>query len=191
MKPTIKSEYPILDVIKQRWSTRAYTQKELNDNEVNTLFEAARWAASCFNEQPWRFVFAKHGTAAFDNLLVPLVEFNQNWAKNASLLVYNIVSENFEKNNKVNAHAEHDLGLALGNLTTQATAMGLNVHLMAGLDFAKAKTALNIPDGYKVVSAMAIGYVKNESEMSEEEKKNEFGAQQRKPLTSIISEGSF
>jgi nitroreductase len=191
MKPEIKSNYPILDLIKQRWSTRAYTPTPLSDDDLNTLFEAARWAASCFNEQPWRFVYAKHGTENFKKLLTGLVEFNQGWAKNASVLVYNVVSTSFEKNGKSNAHAEHDLGLALGNLTTQATSMNLNVHHMAGLDFEKAKEVINLPEGYKVVSAMTIGYVKDEKEMTDEEKKNEFGEQKRTPLSSIVNEGSF
>lgn len=190
-KPTIQSDYPLLDVITNRWSTRAYSDKEVNDNEFRTLIEAARWAASCFNEQPWRFLYGKKGTEAFDQILSVLVKPNQSWAKNASFLVINVIQESFTKNGKTNHHAEHDLGLALGNLSAQATAMGLNIHHMAGLDYDAAKSTLEIPDGFKVLTAMSVGYTKSDEEMTAEEKNNELQPQQRLPIGQILCEGKF
>jgi len=186
MKPEIKSEYKLLPTITKRWSTRTYNSKEISDYDLNSLFEAARWAASCFNEQPWRFIVAKRGTPIFDKIVNTLVPFNQEWAKNASALSLNIVKTTFAKNGNHNAHAEHDLGLALGNLTNEATAKNINLHHMAGLDQAKAHVDFNLGDDLKVLTAMAIGYAKTDEELTEEEKKAEFEVQTRSPLKNLF-----
>lgn len=186
MKPEIKSDYNLISTVTKRWSTRQYDEKEISDDQLNSLFEAARCAASCFNEQPWRFIVAKRGTPTFDKILKTLVPFNQDWAKHASALSLNIVKTTFEKNGNHNSHADHDLGLALGNLTNQATANGINLHHMAGLDTEKAHSDFNLPKDFKVITAMAIGFVKPDSEFTQEQKEAEFAPQTRKELNDLL-----
>lgn len=186
MKPEIKSDYPILASIKKRWSPRVFDEKEIAQEDLNTLFEAARWAASCFNDQPWRFIVGHQGTEKYDKILATLMEANQEWAKKAPVLVLNVVKTTFNKNGKANAHAEHDMGLALGNLSNQATSMGIYLHHMAGLDAQAAHKAFDLPKDLKVLTAMAIGYPKNPNDLSDAEKKAEFGTQERFPLEDLF-----
>ncbi|MEM8494188.1 MAG: nitroreductase family protein [Planctomycetota bacterium] len=159
MSKTAQTKYPILDCLADRWSPRAFAGRPVEREKLQALFEAARWAASAFNEQPWRFVVAtKDQGDAYDRVLSCLVEANQAWAKAAPVLGITAVSQTFKKNGKDNRCAEHDLGLAMGNLSAQATALGLVVHQMAGIDQDAAMDKLNIPDGFHAFSAFSIGY---------------------------------
>ncbi|MEM7576914.1 MAG: nitroreductase family protein [Planctomycetota bacterium] len=156
---TATTQHPILDCLAQRWSPRAFTDQPVERDQLRQLFEAARWAASAFNEQPWRFIVATNDQAEhYDRVLSCLVEANQAWAKAAPVLVITAVSEVFKKNGKDNRCAEHDLGLAMGNLSAQATALDLVVHQMAGIDQERAQNVLQIPGGYHAFSAVAIGH---------------------------------
>lgn len=149
--------------ITKRFSPTTFTKQELNDEQMLTLFTAAGKAASSFNEQPWRFIYAlKQDKEAFNNILNCLVEGNQEWAKNAAALVITVSKKNFTKNEKINAHNRHDLGLAVGNLSAQATAMGLHLHQMGGFSAEKAINSLNIPKGFEPVTAIALGYYDGE-----------------------------
>ncbi|MEM1098415.1 MAG: nitroreductase family protein [Planctomycetota bacterium] len=159
MSKIARAQHPILDCLADRWSPRAFAGRPVEREKLQALFEAARWAASAFNEQPWRFVVATEDQGdAYDRVLSCLVEANQAWAKAAPVLGITAVSETFKKNGKDNRCAEHDLGLAMGNLSAQATALGLVVHQMAGIEPDAAKDKLNIPDGFHAFSAFAIGY---------------------------------
>lgn len=152
-------EYPVLQVIQERWSPRAFADRLVEPEKLRSLFEAARWAASSYNEQPWRFVLAtKDDPAAFEKVLSCLVEVNQSWAKNAPALMITFVSEKFAKNGSPNRVCENDLGLAMGNLSLQATALGLVVHQMAGIDTDKADELFNAPADFHAMTACAIGY---------------------------------
>ena len=123
-----KTIYPVLDVIKNRWSARAFSNKTITDEELNTLFEAASWAASANNEQSWQYIYAKKGTGAFDNIWNCLSPGNQPWAKHAAALIVAVTRKTFEANNAVNAYAGHDLGMANAHLLLQARTMNIYCH---------------------------------------------------------------
>ncbi len=152
-------DHPVHDLIAARWSPYVYQPKPVEPRKLRSCLEAARWAASSFNEQPWSFILAvREDEAAFEKLLGCLLEANQAWAKDAGVLLLTVVSRFFSKNGKPNRVAEHDLGLAAGNLTLQATALGLHVHQMAGINPAHARQAYAIPEGQDPYTAIAIGY---------------------------------
>lgn len=159
-------EAPILDVIKNRASKRAYANKAIDPEVVKTLFEAARWAPSSVNEQPWRYLYASNDqTELWLKLLDVLHESNRVWAQQAPLLILSMARKNYLRNNRPNSTAVYDLGAANAFLTLQATALGLNVHQMGGYDREKAKASLNISDEYDLGVIMAIGYPGNPHEL--------------------------
>lgn len=158
MEPA-KTDYPVHELIAKRWSPYVYDQRLVPTSDLCSLLEAARLAPSSYNEQPYRFVVATHDKADdFARLLSCLVEGNQVWAKNAPVLMLCVVARNFQKNGKPNPAAEHDLGLAMGSLTFEATARGLFVHQMIGIERDKSREAYSIPAGFDPLTAAAIGY---------------------------------
>lgn len=158
----------VLDIIKERFSPYEFTGKPISQEDLNTLFEAAGKAASAFNEQPWRFIYAlREDEEAFKTIHECLVEANQGWTANVPVLMITAVSKNYAKNGHPNGTAEHDLGLAVGNLTTQASAMGIHLHQMGGIIPQNAIDKLNIPEGYMPLTAIAIGYYEGESGVKE------------------------
>ncbi|MEM8782520.1 MAG: nitroreductase family protein [Planctomycetota bacterium] len=158
--PPAATDYPVLDCLADRWSPRSFADTPVETEQLRQLFEAARWAASAFNEQPWRFIVAtKENRESYERVLSCLVEANQAWARSAPVLGITAVSETFAKNDKPNRCAEHDLGLAMGNLSAQATALGLMIHQMAGIDQNRAKDVLQIPDGFHAFSGFALGHL--------------------------------
>ncbi len=164
----------ILDVIKERFSPYEFTDKRLTEEDLLTLFEAAGKAASAFNEQPWRFIYAlKQDTEEFKKLHECLVEGNQAWTSNVAALVITVVNKNFAKNGNKNTVRKHDLGLAVGNLTVQASAMGIHLHQMAGIIPQNCIDKLNIPEGYEPITAIALGYYEGDSEVKERKKVSE------------------
>lgn len=164
----------VLDVIKNRFSPYEFSGKSITENDLKTLFEAAGKAASAFNEQPWRFIYAlNQDEEAFKTIHECLVEGNQDWTANVAALVITVVSENFEKNGNPNGVAKHDLGLAIGNLTVQASSMGIYLHQMAGIIPQNAIDKLNIPNGFVPVTAIALGYYEGESGVKERKNVNE------------------
>ncbi len=187
------TEFPILDCLAHRWSPRAFADKAVEPDKLKQLFEAARWAASAFNEQPWRFVLAtKDRPDDYARVLGCLVEANQSWAKHAPVLMINCVSELYAKNGKDNTCAEHDLGLAMGNLSAQATALGLVVHQMAGIDADKAKNDLNIPGGFKAFTGVALGYEGDPGQLDEGWQRDaETAPRERKPFGDFVFDGTF
>ena len=157
-KPAVTSA-PIHDVLKHRWSPRAFDARPIEPEKLRSLFEAARWAPSSFNDQPWRFIVGtKDDPATFKRILESLVEVNQAWAKNAAVLILAVAKLKFDHSGESNRHAFHDVGLAVGNLIVQATDLGLGVHQMAGFSPQKAREHFHIPEGYDPVSVLAIGY---------------------------------
>lgn len=154
-----KTEHPVHDVIKRRWSPRAFADKPVEPAKLKSLFEAARWAASSYNEQPWRFIVAtKDNPAAFDKALGCLVEANRAWAKAAPVLVLTAIGTKFKKNEKPNRVALHDLGAAAAHIALEATNQGLVIHQMAGVDTDKVASEYGLPDGFGAETAIAIGY---------------------------------
>ena len=193
MSKTADTEYPILPCLAQRWSPRSFAEQAVEPEKLGALFEAARWAASAFNEQPWRFVVAsKDQPEDFARLLGCLVEANQAWAKAAPVLLITVVADRFKRNDKPNRCAEHDLGLAMGNLSAQATELGLVVHQMAGIDQDKCVTELGIPDGYHAVTACAIGYAGDPAALPEDWMRDaETAKRDRNPFDDFFFGGTF
>ena len=186
------TEYPVINLIKNRWSPRALSSDPVEEEKIMSLLEAARWAPSCFNEQPWNFIlFKKEIQDEFNNVIDVLSPRNQLWAKNAPLIMLSVAKTNFERNGKMNRHALHDVGAAVTNLTLQATSMGLYVHQMAGFDSEKTKQLFNIPEGYEPVSAIAIGYYGNVEDLSDEFKKSETANRRRKPVSDFVFKGQW
>ncbi len=149
--------HPVEPLLVRRWSPRAMSREQLTDAELSTLLEAARWAPSCFNEQPWRFLYAHRDTQHWSLYLDLLADANQSWAKNASVLITVISKLAFSRNSNHNTTHSLDTGAAWQNLALQATAMGLVAHGMAGFDYAKARQKLQIPEDYSVEMMIAVG----------------------------------
>ena len=149
----------IHELLLKRFSPRSFEDRSVPKETIRTLVEAARWAPSSFNEQPWRFMVAtKDDPPEFEKLLACLTPKNQEWAKNAPVLMLSVAKATFSRNDKPNRHAFHDVGLAVSQLIVQATSMGLYVHQMAGFSGEQARETFGIPDGFDPVAAIAIGY---------------------------------
>jgi nitroreductase len=187
MKTRPDFSYPIDEILQKRWSPRAFDEKMLTKEQVYTLFEAARWAASCNNEQPWRFIWSrKDGSEKYNKLFDCLTDRNREWGVTAPLLVMTLVHKSFISSGKPNKWAWHDLGLALGNLTTQATIMGLYIHNMAGFSVDKAREYFHLPEDIAPVTMVAVGYLGDPSVLSEFNQKREARIQERKPLLDLF-----
>ncbi|MBA3752936.1 MAG: nitroreductase family protein, partial [Nitrospira sp.] len=151
--------HPMHDLLRQRWSPRAYSEQAVKPEILQSIFEAARWAPSSSNEQPWHFIVGtKDDPAAHDRLFHCLKEGNKKWAFRAPVLMLSVARLNFEDDGTPNRHAWHDTGMAVFSLVVQATALGLIVHQMAGFDVEKARQDLNIPAGSDPVAMIAVGY---------------------------------
>jgi nitroreductase len=182
-----EAEYPIHPLLQHRWSPRAFADRPVPREVLLSLFEAARWSASCFNEQPWSFIVATSDQPeAFAKLLSCLNESNQAWAKRAPVLALTVTHRFFEVNHSLNRHAWHDIGLAVQNLTLQATASGLIVHQMAGILADHAREVYGIPEDYDVVTAIAIGYQGTLEVLSEKHQTREIQHRTRRPLSQIL-----
>lgn len=177
------NEHEIYALLKQRYSPRIFDDKKISDNDLNRLFEAVRWSASSSNLQPWRFIYAQKGSDSFDKIVDCLSEFNQKWASKAPVLLLTAYKEK-NNNGDENFHALHDLGLSLGSMTIQAQYMSIALHHMAGVDWKKAQEVFEIPEGYHVSTAIAIGYYGgNLDELSEDLQKQETAKRERIPQT--------
>jgi nitroreductase len=185
-------DHPIQPLIARRWSPYAFADRPVSDDDLRSLFEAARWAASSYNEQPWRYLVAtKASPADFERLLSCLVEGNQVWAKAAPVLALGCVSLNFALNGKPNAAAEHDLGLASATLTLEATARGLSVHQMIGILPDKARELYRIPDGVQPLTGLAIGYAADPSGLPEKLRGRDLAPRTRRPLAEFVFGGQW
>ena len=185
-------EYPVLDVIKNRWSPRAFSDKPVPAEVLRSLFEAARWAPSSNNEQPWAYIVAtKDDAENFEKALGALVEFNAGWAKKAPVLAIAVAQLAFAKNNAPNRNAQYDVGAASLQLSIEATARGLVVHQMAGFDPETAKEAYNIPQGWEPIAAMAIGYPGDASSLPEPYQSREKAPRTRKRIREFVMSGEW
>jgi len=185
-------DHPIHELIARRWSPYAFADRSVSDDDIRSLFEAARWAASSYNEQPWSYIVATKGnTAEFERLLSCLVEGNQAWAKAAPLLALGCTSLNFVRNGKPNAAAIHDLGLASATLTLEATARGLHVHQMIGILPDKAHELYGIPEGVQPLTGLAIGYVADPTILPEAYRQRDLAPRQRKSLPEFVFGGQW
>jgi nitroreductase len=192
MTKIITPDHPILDVLRKRWSPRAFADRPVEPTKLQSLLEAARWAPSCFNEQPWSFIVAtKDNPPEYERLLACLVEKNQAWAKSAPVLMISVAAKNFAQTGKPNRHWFHDVGLAVSDLVTQATVLDLFVHQMAGFSPDKARQTYNIPDSHEAVAAIAIGYLGDPNSLPDDLRDRELKEQTRKPLKDFVFTGKW
>jgi nitroreductase len=188
------ADYPIAPLFLERWSPRAFTGEEISETELMTLFEAARWAPSSYNSQPWRFLYARRQTPPFARFLGLLNEFNQSWAKNASALVV-VVSNSLmlppraEKPIPSHSHS-FDAGAAWAQLALQGARSGWHAHAMVGFDIARTFAELNVPQGYRVEAAIAIGRWGDPASLPEALRAREQPSS-RTPVADISFEGGF
>jgi len=168
--------------IKSRWSPREFAARPVEPGKLNTLFEAARWAASCFNEQPWRFVIATQAEPeSYARVLGLLMEKNQQWAKTAWAIGFSAGKKTFTASGAPNRFALHDTGAATANLAIQATALGLHAHFMGGFDAPRARAEFHVPDDFEIGAAFAIGYIDEDVTIP--------GARKRKGVEEIVFAG--
>jgi len=185
-----KPAYPIEPLIYRRWSPRAMSGEGLSEEELFTLFEAARWAPSTYNEQEWRFLYARRGTSDWNVFFELLASGNRLWCHRAAALVVVLAHKVFARNGKPNPVHLFDCGSAWENLALQATAMGLVAHGMQGFDYDKARVALRVPDDFAVAAMFALGRPGDPSELPAELQNMEKPSD-RRPITESIREGVF
>ncbi len=185
-----KQQHGVDPLFVTRTSPRAMSGEPITKEQLYTLFEAARWAPSSYNDQPWVFIYALRGTPEWQTLFNLLVDFNQQWVKNAGALVV-IVSRNaFEKSGKPNATHSFDTGAAWENLSLQGHISGLVIHGMAGFDYERAKKDLTIPDGYTVEAMFVVGKPGSLEQLPQEMRGMEKPSD-RKPIEDFAFKGSF
>jgi len=177
----------VLPVFHERWSPRSFTDREVSAALLAKVFEAARWAASSFNEQPWRFLVGRKRDSAYQKIFASLGDFNQKWAQTAPVLILGTAKTKFSHNGAENRHALYDLGAAASYLTLQAAALGLKAHQMAGFDPEAARKAFGIPEEYAIGSVIALGYQGEPAALGDETLiERETAARTRKPLSEIV-----
>jgi nitroreductase len=183
------SDDPVHPLLAERRRLRAFSPRTVEPEILGSLLEAAHWAASCANEQPWSFIVAVKGDKPeFQRLLGCLIEFNLEWAQHAPVLILSVARMTFQSTGKSNRHAFHDVGLATAALTVQATASGLVVHQMAGFDVEKSRREFSIPQDHEPVAVSAIEYPGNPADLPEKLLQKELAPRQRKPLADFIFE---
>jgi nitroreductase len=185
-----KPNYPINPLILNRWSPRSMTGEALDDGDIMSLFEAARWAPSSYNNQPWRFIYAKRNTEHWNRFFNLLAEGNKIWAKNAALLIVVISRKNFEFNEKPAITHQFDAGSAWENLALEASSRGIVAHGMQGFNYEKAVLDLGIPHDFEVMAMIAIGK-KGPREILPLELQEKEKFTDRKALKEIIMEGFY
>jgi nitroreductase len=191
MNKSAAVRYPILDLLKNRWSPRAFTAQPVEPEKLLSLFEAARWSPSGNNQQPWAFIVTNQAEREpFEKLLGTLSERNQVWAKHAPVLVLSIVQRE-RAPGQPNLWATYDVGQAVAHLSVQATAVGLAVHQMAGFDRQQAAKLFALPEGYDPLTVFAIGYAGDAAVLPAGLRERELEARSRKPLSEFVFDGAW
>jgi nitroreductase len=192
MEKPAPTKYPIHELIRDRWSPRAFSDRPVEEGMLHRLFEAARWAPSSFNEQPWNFVVAtKQDEEPHRALAECLNESNRAWAQHAPVLMMSVARLTYSRNGKPNRYAYHDVGQAVAMLLVQATDLELVAHQMAGFDREMAREALAIPEGYDPVAAIALGYPGDPESLSAELQKKEYRPRKRRDFNEFVWSGTF
>ena len=185
-----KAEHGVDELFLDRWSPRAMSGESVSEEELMSLFEAARWAPSSFNNQPWRILYARRDTEHWPVFLGLLVEGNRIWAKDAGALLLFVSKETFDHNGEPYPTHSFDTGAAWENLALQATLNGLVTHGMQGFDYERARSELNIPEGFRVEAMIAVGRPGDPARLPERLRERE-APSGRKPLSEITCEGAF
>lgn len=185
-KKLAQPEYPIHSLFINRWSPRAFATNPVALESIKKVLEAARWAPSSYNEQPWRFIVGvKEENDSYDKIFESLGTFNQAWAKSAPVLILACGKKTFSHNQQTNRHYVYDVGQAMVCLSLQATAENLYVHQMAGFSADKARQLFDIPPDYEAITAAAMGYLGDPDMLEEKHKKSELAIRTRKPMSQI------
>lgn len=192
MKRSAPTRHELLAPIRDRWSPRAFSERIPPRETLVRIFEAARWAPSAFNEQPWRFLLAlKTEEIEFERMLSCLVEANAAWAAKAPVLAILSTSTHFQRNGKPNRHAAHDAGMALAQLILQATWEGLFVHPMAGFSRERTQELYGIPEDFEPVTALAMGYYGDPDDLDGDLRERELAPRERRPLRESLFTGNW
>ena len=192
MEKPAATDAPINELIRHRWSPRAFADRLVEAEKLRTLFEAVRWAASSGNVQPWNFIVAtKDDPENFNRVLQTFNENNQAWAKNAPVIGLSVAELNLPQSEKPNRHAVHDIGQATATLALQASDLGLQLHQMGGIFPDKAREVFGIPAGYEVVAGLASGYPGDPNTLPDKLRERELAARQRKPLAEFVFTGKW
>ncbi|HSZ71435.1 MAG TPA: nitroreductase family protein [Cytophagaceae bacterium] len=176
------THHPVIDLIKNRWSPRSFFQEEIEQEDLDTLLEAASWAASANNEQPWQYIYAHRGTEGYETIKSCLAPFNASWAKDAGVLMATIVQKNYTATQKDNRTAMHDVGMANANLLLQAVSMNIYGHPMGGFDLEKLHAVLNLKEDQDIACVIALGYLDIPDKLEEILRIRETQSRQRKAL---------
>lgn len=176
---------PIHELLADRWSPRAFENRFIDNQELKSLLEAARWAPSSMNEQPWRFLYAHRGEQAFDLILETFAESNKSWAQHAAMLMLTLVKQSYTANGQPNRSAHYDLGLAVANLSIQATHLGIGVHQIGGFSSEKARQLFDVPEDYEVVTGLVLGYFGSPESLPPTLMQRELAPRRRKELNEI------
>jgi nitroreductase len=185
---TRQADPRIVPLFVERWSPRAYDESAMPQADLDTILEAATWAPSAYNHQPWRFLYAHRGDANWEGFLSALVPFNQSWAKDASVLLF-FVSEEKMGDNPNHSHS-FDTGAAWAQLALQSHALGYAAHGMTGVDWDKARDVLGVPEGYRIEAAAAIGRQTSPEKLPEGLRERE-APSGRKPVSEVSAAGRF
>ncbi len=186
-----RSDLPVHPVLNERYSPPAFSYRAVTDAELELVLEAARWAPSSMNEQPWRFLVTRKGGEGYEAMLASLNPSNQLWADKAPVLMLNLVHRTLSRNGQENYHARHDLGLATAQRTAQATELGMGLHILGGFNAEMVRTAFEIPDTYDIVSVIALGFPAGPEGLPEHLKQRELQHSPRRPLSELVHYGRF
>lgn len=185
------TDHPVIDLIKNRWSPRSFAETPVSQTDLQSLFEAGRWAASSNNFQPWNIVWGIKGSDTYERIMKHLAEFNQSWTKNAPVLMLGVINTK-TPDGKDNYHALHDLGQFAANMALQAHSMGIAIHQMAGVDFEAAKKEFEFPEDYHVATAIAVGYYGGEEDqLNDDLQKAEKSPRKRKKQDEFLFNGNY
>jgi nitroreductase len=176
----------VLDAILKRWSPRAYRDKAVSSADLKMIFEAAHWAASSSNEQPWRFMVGRKGDSTYQKIFDSLVEGNKVWAGSAPVLILSVGKKTFSSNGAADRYGLHDTGAATAYLALQATALGMHTHSMGGFDNEKARAAFDIPDDFEIGAVTTLGYSGDPEALPAQLKERELARRERKPLAEVV-----
>lgn len=178
----------VQEAIEKRWSPRAFSDQMVERDLVKNLLKVGGTAPSSFNEQPWSYIVGFKGEKSYDLIFESLGEFNQSWTKTAPVLMIGVVRKAFKKNDSTNAHARHDLGQASAFMTLAAMEEGVYLHQMAGFSADKARELFDIPEGFEAVTAIAMGYPGDKTQLPEDLAKQESPESPRKELSEFVFE---
>ena len=184
-----RSKLNILDILSERYSPRAFSERDVTDAELELLLEAARWAPSSMNEQPWRFLVVRRTGVGHAALLECLNTSNRRWADKAPVLIAVLAKRTLTRNGLENFHARHDVGLAVGQLLAQATSMGLGLHILGGFNTTALRAAFAVPEELDVVSVLVLGFPGAPESLEPDLRERENTRSTRKPLSELVSYG--